>query len=53
MSKFITMKELTELLNVSEASIRRHIKKGLPCIKVGGVYRFDLDEVIQYYKEVS
>ena len=35
---------------VSEATIDRLRKIGMPCIKVGGSVRFDLETVLEWFK---
>ena len=50
MKKYLTINELCEVLKISDATVRRHIKKGLPSIQVGRDYRFDLEEVVEWYK---
>lgn len=47
----ITTRELCEMLICSNAFISNNIKKGLPCFKVGGRYRFNKQEVIDWLKE--
>lgn len=49
----LTKLELAQALNVHVNTISNQIKKGLPCIKVGTTYRFDLEEVKQWLKEES
>ena len=43
---FYTLQELARLLSVNEMSVRRLVKKhALPFYKIGGVYRFRVEEV--------
>ena len=46
----ITLKELCEKFKISDSTVRRLIKKGLPHYKAGNDYRFDLDEVKEYLR---
>lgn len=52
MNKLITISELAELLNVTTRTIYNMIYKNeIPFIRIGGSYRFDVDEVIEYFKK--
>jgi PTS system nitrogen regulatory IIA component len=45
----LTIKDLTELLNVSEKSIRRWIKQGtIPAYRIQGQYRFNKSEILEW-----
>jgi len=47
-TKLATLKELAEYLQISVNTVRTLIKqKEIPFVTIGGVYRFDLDEVRQ------
>ncbi|MCX6574892.1 MAG: helix-turn-helix domain-containing protein [Candidatus Aminicenantes bacterium] len=48
-----TIEDLSELLQVSESTIHRLIKAGLPCIKVGRLLRFKVDRVEKYLDRMS
>ena len=50
MKELLTIQELSKVLKVCEMTIYRHRKKGLPSIKIGGLTRYDLDEVLEYFK---
>ena len=51
MDKLITISELAELLNVTTRTIYNMIYKNkIPFIRIGGSYRFNADEVIEYFK---
>ena len=43
--------ELAEEFKVHINTIDKWRKMGMPCIKVGGFVRFDLEEVIAWLKE--
>lgn len=49
--KFITVKELSELLNVSTTTIYRECEKGMPHIKVASQYRFQIEKVLHYLEK--
>jgi len=45
----LTIKDLSELLNVSEKTIRRWIKDGsIPAYKINGQYRFNRTEILEW-----
>jgi len=45
----LTIKDLTELLNISEKSIRRWIKQGtIPAYRIQGQYRFNKSEILEW-----
>lgn len=45
----LTIKDLSELLNVSEKTIRRWIKEGsIPAYKINGQYRFNRTEILEW-----
>jgi excisionase family DNA binding protein len=51
MSRFMSIKEVAEYLNLSQITIRRLIKKGeMPASKVGGQWRLEQDAVNIYLK---
>ena len=44
--RLLTVKEIAEKLQVSEAQIYRMVKKGtIPFVEIGGVYRFEPDTI--------
>ena len=47
----LTKKELAEVLKISEVSVNRYLAKGMPHIKVGSNVRFQLNEVLDWFKE--
>ncbi len=49
----LTKKELAEVLKISEVSVNRFLAKGMPHIKVGASVRFQLNEVLNWFKERS
>jgi PTS system nitrogen regulatory IIA component len=45
----LTIKDLTELLNVSEKTVRRWIKQGtIPAYRIQGQYRFNKSEILEW-----
>lgn len=50
---YLTLKELSIELKLSQGTIRNLIKKGMPNIKMGRSYRFLLQDVIQWFKEAE
>lgn len=50
MNQFLTIKDMAHRYNVVDRTIRNWIKQGMPCIKVGNVLRFDIEEVEQWIK---
>jgi PTS system nitrogen regulatory IIA component len=45
----LTLKDLTELLNVSEKTVRRWIKQGtIPAYRIQGQYRFNKAEILEW-----
>lgn len=47
----LTIKEVAAIYKVTTKTIRNWIKKGLPCIRIGNVLRFDINEVDTWTKE--
>ncbi len=47
----LTRKELAERMKVSERTIDRYVKLGMPCIKVVGAVRFDLQKVTEWLEQ--
>jgi excisionase family DNA binding protein len=50
-NKLLTTKEITEELKCHRASLYRWREEGMPHIKLGGSVRYDLDEVMEWFKE--
>jgi excisionase family DNA binding protein len=50
--ELLTIKDVAELLKVSQSSVRR-LQQGrhLPFIKVGGSIRFAKDDILEYLKK--
>lgn len=49
--KFMTTKELSEMLNLSVSAIYRLVdEKKIPCYKINNEYRFRLDEITKWLK---
>lgn len=47
--KLVTVRELAELLNVSQNTVYSMIEKNeIPFIKIKGTYRFDQEEVLKH-----
>jgi excisionase family DNA binding protein len=50
--KFLTIKELSELLSVKEPTLYSWASKGLiPSLKLNGLLRFDLDEISEWIEK--
>jgi excisionase family DNA binding protein len=51
MTPFVTIEALAEHFNVSDSTARQWVRRGhIPktaYIKIGGIYRFDLDKVVE------
>lgn len=46
--RIVDAKELQEILGISEASLIRYTRKGIiPFIKIGGSYRYNVDQVLK------
>ena len=51
-SMFMSVKHVAELFNVSELTVYRWAKSGkIPSFNVGGVIRFEYDEIIKYLRK--
>jgi hypothetical protein len=53
MTVLLTKDELAEVLKISVSKINQDLPKGLPHIKIGSNVRFELVEVINYYKSLG
>lgn len=49
--ELLTVKELSERIKVSPATIYRLMQKGLPVVKVQNSTRFIIEEVVDWLKE--
>lgn len=49
--KMITKKELCKELGISPTTVDRHMAMGLPKVKLGKSLRFELFEVLEWYKK--
>lgn len=45
-----TVEDLARHFIVSHMTIRRSVKEGLPYIKIGNMYRFNLVEVTEFFQ---
>lgn len=52
-SRLVDLNEVARYLHVSRATIYRLIDKGLPCLRVGWVIRFDLSLVLSWLAEYT
>ena len=53
-SKMMTVKDISEILNVSERSIYRYIHdQSLPCHRMGGIFRFSDSDLSQYLERTK
>lgn len=48
--KFLTIEDVSEMLQVTRSTVYNLKKKGLPFIKLGKNIRFDQDEVVNWVK---
>lgn len=49
---FLSVKKVAELFHVSEVTVYRWAKNGkIPSFNVGGVIRFDYDEIMEYIRK--
>ena len=48
--KYLTIEDVSEMLQVTSTTIYNLKKKGMPFIKLGKTIRFDQDEVIDWIK---
>jgi len=46
----LTRNEVAEVLKVHVNTIDRYVKQGMPCIKVAGAVRFELDAVMEWLR---
>lgn len=51
MESLLRVNELSERLKVSEATIYRMMKKGMPVVKISNNTRFDYKDVIDWLKK--
>lgn len=49
--KYLTIDDVSEMLQVTRTTIYNLKKRGLPFIKLGKTIRFDQEEVINWIKE--
>ena len=49
--KFLTIDDVSEMLQVTRSTVYNLKKKGLPFIKLGKNIRFDQDEVINWVRQ--
>lgn len=47
----LSIPDLAEMLLCGDSTIRKMLKAGMPCYKLGKVYRFDEGEVLTWIKE--
>lgn len=46
----MSKRELAAYLKVHEKTVSNHVARGLPAVRVGGVLRFRLGEVLDWYR---
>jgi len=51
MDKLLTQKELAEYLQVTEVTLWKWRKKGMPYVKAGKSVRYDKDQVMRWLEE--
>jgi excisionase family DNA binding protein len=49
--KYLNSGELCEVLNIHRNQLQRMIKQGIPHIRIGREYRFNLNDVLAWLKE--
>jgi len=52
-NRLLSMKEVAEYLGVTTKTLRRTIDMGMPFVKVLGQYRFDLQKVLVWLRELQ
>lgn len=50
MNDLLSVKQLAKTLNLSERTIHRKIREGMPNIRIGRVYRFEYEAVIEWLR---
>jgi excisionase family DNA binding protein len=54
LSKPLTAEELSRILNISEYTVKKLAReKQIPCVMVKRRFRFDLKEILEYFKELE
>lgn len=53
MQKLVNATELADVLGIARSSVYFYTKRGLPVIKAGKHFRYDVDEVIDYLRHNS
>jgi len=51
MAKYLTLKQICELLQVGKRTVYTYIKQGMPCYKIGRDWRFVEEEVDEWIKQ--
>ena len=51
--EILTIGDLAKELRVSESTVRRLMRAGMPCIKLGRMVRFKVDRVEKYLDRMS
>jgi len=46
----LNIEELARRLDIAVITIRRYVKRGMPTYKIGGKYRFNFDECLEWMK---
>jgi excisionase family DNA binding protein len=53
-SPLLTAEELANILGISEFTLKRLAReKQLPCMTVKGRYRFSLERILEYFRELE
>ena len=50
-TKFLTIEDVSEMLQVSRVTVYNLKKKGMPFLKIGKNIRFDEKEVVEWIRE--
>lgn len=53
MTDMMTRKVLTQELGISQSTIIRWEKEGMPVIRIGGIVRYNLEQVKQWIAEMN
>lgn len=51
--EILTSGDVAELLRISERTVHRMVKAGLPCFKIGRAVRFRKDRIQAYIERLS
>ena len=49
--RYLATRELMDTLSISQSTVNRMVRRGLPHIRVGAVRRFPMAQVLEWFKE--